>query len=46
MPKDVYHLYHPLTWSNKVCGGRGNRGALIEKEEAHGKETLLKYNLN
>ena len=24
-------LHFPLTWSNVFCGGRGKRGALVEK---------------
>ena len=30
---------YPLTWCNKFCGGRGKRGALVEKARAHGKES-------
>jgi hypothetical protein len=37
----IYGLHYSLTWSGGFYSRRGKRGALVEKETAHGKDMLL-----
>ena len=31
VPKDIFGgLHYPLTWSNKICGGRGKNDAMVK----------------
>ena len=41
VPKKIYLKAYPLIPSNGFCGGRGKRGATVEKDKAHGKENVL-----